>query len=136
MTPEKNLVEMETNYPRLEQPDFTWIKKFFWKSLGITTGLSSLIWILAAVWFMRTGQNPFDTDKYSALLEHSAGDLLSLMLILLIIPYTIFTTVQGALLALKSHSIFTHWLPRAILLGLQGALFWYSISACAWLIVD
>ena len=122
---------METNYPRLEQPDLRWIKKFFWFSLGISTSLASVIWLFAVGYYLRSGENPFFTEGnhgnfFGTIVETISGWSLTFLLI-----YTMYTTVRGKTLAKRNPQDFTHYLPRMILLLLQVAMFVISFGACA-----
>jgi hypothetical protein len=130
MIPENKLVEMETNYPRLEQPDLKWIKKFFWVSLGISSSLASVIWFFAAEYYLRYNSNPFHTIGNHGNLAYTPGDSLSGASIFFLLIYIVYTTVLGIALAKRSQSIFTHLLPRLFLLGLQLGMF--ILSAGAW----
>ena len=133
MIPENKLVEMETNYPRLEQPDLKWIGKFYWNSVWISGGIASLIWLFAVRFLMDTGKLPFDSEGNRGVLQFTFGEYVYGLLLLIFFNYIIFTTTKGFILASRSQSFFTHLLPRMLLLCVQVIMFMFSLVIGSWL---
>jgi len=122
---------MESNYPRLEQPDVKWIKKFFWISLGISSGLASVIWLFAMGYYLNWQENPFYTEGNHGNFFGTIVETISGWSLVFLLAYIMYTTVQGKNLAKRNPQDFTHYLPRMILLLLQVAMFVISFGACA-----
>jgi hypothetical protein len=133
MTPEKKLVEMETNYPRLEQPDRNWIGKFFWNSAWFSGGIATFILFFVVRFLPRPGKVPFHTDGNRGVLQFTFGEYGYGLLLLIFFNFIIFTTSKGFILASRSQSIFTHLLPRMLLLCVQVIMFMFSLVIGSWL---